>query len=367
MKVKILIISLLILLLIACSEKSNMKGNSKNSTNDIQNNIEAEEENTTMFFYISKDDYINVRESPKGKILFKINGYGGEIYYWQFLGKDGNWYKLKYYDYDNKDYKYNDKEVYIYDSEITTNKTFNYNNLNSEEERFIKAVENNDIQTVEELLKNKKIEINKSIYNHNQKETEYYFYSSESKEYVALAIAVNNGNYKMVQILVENKANINIVCKAEEGDELFYYTEYTPFARAVRLGHYDIAKYLAENGADVNSTENTDSDGDAGTYIYQPLIMVLENGDYEFAKFLLSKGANVDCIMGEDYDGAADEYYTALIRAAKIGNYDMAKFLIDNGANISASRKIDGADTGETALDLAETEEIKELLRKAIK
>ena len=366
MKIKILIISLLILLLIACSEKSNMKGNSKNSTNDIQNNIEAEEENTTMFFYISKDDYINVRESPKGKILFKINGYGGEIYYWQFLGKEENWYKLKYYDYDNKDYKYNDKEVYIYDSEITTNKTFSYNNLNSEEERFIKAVENNDIQTVEELLKNKKIDINKSIYNHNQKETEYYFYS-ESKEYVALAIAVNNGNYKMVQILVENKANINIVCKEEEGDDLFYYAEYTPFARAVRLGHYDIAKYLAENGADVNSTENTDSDGDAGTYIYQPLIMVLENGDYEFAKFLLSKGANVDCIMGEDYDGAADEYYTALIRAAKIGNYDMAKFLIDNGANINASRKIDGADTGETALDLAETEKIKELLRKAIK
>ena len=367
MKIKILIISLLILLLIACSEKSNMKGNSKNSTNNIQNNIEAEEENTTMFFYISKDDYINVRESPKGKILFKINGNGGKIYYWQFLGKEENWYKLKYYDYDNKDYKYNDKEVYIYDSEITTNKTFNYNNLNSEEEKFIKAVENNDIQTVEELLKNKKIDINKSIYNHNQKETEYYFFYSESKEYVALAIAVNNGNYKMVQILVENKANINIVCKEEEGDDLFYYTEYTPFARAVRLGHYDIAKYLAENGADVNSTENTDSDGDAGTYIYQPLIMVLENGDYEFAKFLLSKGANVDCIMGEDYDGAADEYYTALIRAAKIGNYDMAKFLIDNGANINASRKIDGADTGETALDLAETEDIKELLRKAIK
>ena len=149
MKIKILIISLLILLLITCSEKSNMKGNSKNSTNDIQNNIE--------------DDYINVRESPKGKILFKINGYGGKIYYWQLLGKDGNWYKLKYYDYDNKDYKYNDKEVYIYDSEITTNKTFNYNNLNSEEERFIKAVENNDIQTVEELLKNKKIDINKYI------------------------------------------------------------------------------------------------------------------------------------------------------------------------------------------------------------
>ena len=364
MKIKILIISLLILLLIACSEKSNIKGNSQNSTNDIQNNIEAEEENTTMFFYISKDNYINVRESPKGKILFKINGYGGKIYYWQLLGKDGNWYKLKYYDYDNK--KYNGKEVYIYDSEITTNKTFNYNNLNSEEERFIKAVENNDIQTVEELLKNKKIEINKSIYNHNQKETEYYFYL-ESKEYVALALAVNNGNYKMVQILVENKANINIVCKEEEGDELFDYAEYTPFARAVRLGHYDIAKYLAENGADVNSTENTDSDGDGGTYIYQPLIMVLENGDYEFAKFLLSKGANVDCIMGEDYDGAADEYYTALIRAAKIGNYDMAKFLIDNGANINASRKIYGVDTGETALDLAETEEIKELLRKAIK
>ena len=44
MKIKILIISLLILLLIACSEKSNMKVNSQNSTNDIQNNIEAEEE-----------------------------------------------------------------------------------------------------------------------------------------------------------------------------------------------------------------------------------------------------------------------------------------------------------------------------------
>ena len=114
MKIKILIISLLILLLIACSEKSNMKVNSKNSTNDIQNNIEAEEENTTMFFYISKDDYINVRESPKGKILFKINGHVGKIYYWQLLGKDGNWYKLKYYDYDNKDYKYNDKKSYFF-------------------------------------------------------------------------------------------------------------------------------------------------------------------------------------------------------------------------------------------------------------
>lgn len=70
--------------------------------------------------------------------------------------------------------------------------------------------------------------------------------------------------------------------------------------------------------------------------------------------------------MGEDYDGAADEYYTALIRAAKLGNYEMAKFLIENGANINATREIFGEDTGETALDLAETEEIKELLRKAM-
>lgn len=365
---KILIICLLILGVIACSEKSNMKENYKTdkNANYIQNNIQSEmEDNTTMFFYTSKDNYINVRESPKGKILFKINGFGGKIYYWEFLGKEENWYKIKYYDYDNKEYKYNDKEVYIYDSEIKTNKTFNYNNLNAEEEKFIKAVEDNDIKTVEELLKSGKIDINKSIYIHNQKETEYYFYS-ESKRYNALAFAVNNGNYKMVEVLIENKANINVVCEEKEGEELFYYTDYTPFARAVRLEYYDIAKYLAENGADVNSTENTDSDGDGGTYIYQPLIMVLEKGDYGFANFLLSKGANVDCIMGEDYDGAADEYYTALIRAAKLGNYEMAKFLIENGANINATREIFGEDTGETALDLAETEEIKELLRKAM-
>ena len=186
------------------------------------------------------------------------------------------------------------------------------------------------------------------------------FNNSNDKSPVDLTLLEKSAenSAKIMQMIID-KVDKKLINDSLEGK--------TPLIIAVGNSYIDTAKILIENGADVNSTENTDSDGDAGTYIYQPLIMVLENGDYEFAKFLLSKGANVDCIMGEDYDGAADEYYTALIRAAKIGNYDMAKFLIDNGANINASRKIDGVDTGETALDLAETEEVKELLRKAIK
>ena len=87
-------------------------------------------------------------------------------------------------------------------------------------------------------------------------------------------------------------------------------------------------------------------------YEFTPLMFASYSGNYELAQFSIRNGADINA---EDSFG-----FTILMWASSGGNLEMVKLLAENGADIDAKNE-----DGKTALDLADTEEIKEILRKA--
>ena len=82
------------------------------------------------------------------------------------------------------------------------------------------------------------------------------------------------------------------------------------------------------------------------------LIWASYEGHLGVVQYLADNGANIN---DKDNDG-----WTALMRASWRGYSEIVKYLIEIGADINIKN-----DKGETALDLADTEEIKEIFRKA--
>ena len=82
------------------------------------------------------------------------------------------------------------------------------------------------------------------------------------------------------------------------------------------------------------------------------LIWASCKGDLEIVKLLVESGADIDA---KDNDG-----WTALMRASWRGYSEIVQYLVEIGADINIKNE-----DGKTALDLADTEEIKEILRKA--
>ena len=82
------------------------------------------------------------------------------------------------------------------------------------------------------------------------------------------------------------------------------------------------------------------------------LIWASCKGDLEIVKLLVESGADIDA---KDNDG-----WTALMRASWRGYLEIVQYLVEIGADINIKNK-----DGKTALDLSDTEEIKEVLRKA--
>jgi cytohesin len=109
---------------------------------------------------------------------------------------------------------------------------------------------------------------------------------------------------------------------------------------AVARGQKDVVQLLIANGADVNARG-----GSYGT----PLKIAACEGQTELTELLLASGADINDSVIE----------TALHTASRMGHKVCVDLLISNGADVNAKNY-----RGETALDLAKTEEIKELLRK---
>ena len=109
--------------------------------------------------------------------------------------------------------------------------------------------------------------------------------------------------------------------------------------------NYEICKLLIENGANVN---DKDFQG-ANALIYGSTFL---KWDLSIIKLLMDSGIEINA---QDKDG-----YTALMEATISGNYETVKLLIENEADINIKNN-----DGKTALDLAKTEEIKKVLRKA--
>ena len=151
--------------------------------------------------------------------------------------------------------------------------------------------------------------------------------------WTALMWASLNGHLEVVKYLIENGADIN--AKDKDG--------WTVLMWASREGHLEVVKYLIENGADINAKR------DSG---WTTLMEASRKGYLEIVKYLIENGANVNA---KDEDGE-----TALMWASRYGHLEVVKYLIENGADVNAKDN-----EGKTALDLADTEEIEEVLRKA--
>ncbi len=154
--------------------------------------------------------------------------------------------------------------------------------------------------------------------------------AADRKGYTALTMAAMNGHDKVVQLLIENGAKIDALNACGE----------TALITAAMNGHNKIVKLLLENGA---QTDATNRDG-------WTLTSAVMYGLEKVRGLLFANMAKITA--------ASD--WTALMMAANYGHYEVVKLLLENGANIHAQNQ-----DGKTASDLAKTEEIKEMLKKA--
>ena len=102
-------------------------------------------------------------------------------------------------------------------------------------ERLMKAIENNDIKQVSSILKKQKADIN------HISEVEGF------NNFTPLIFASDKGNYEIVKLLIDNRADIN--AKDNNG--------HIALIEAVDSGNYEkIVKLLVENGADIDAKDN---------------------------------------------------------------------------------------------------------------
>ncbi len=147
-----------------------------------------------------------------------------------------------------------------------------------------------------------------------------------------LTKAILSENYKKINKLLEKKKFL-----VDQSNSL----KWTPLIYAVDMGNDSIVKLLLEKGgAQVNITINTGE---------TPLHIAAKKGYAKIVTLLLSHKADMEV---QDLIRQ-----TPLIAAVRANRYNTAKILLEHGANpnhATSSKK--------TALDWAQTEEMKKLL-----
>lgn len=145
--------------------------------------------------------------------------------------------------------------------------------------------------------------------------------------------AVHVNQYEIVEILTKKGADLTL------GDA---YGD-TPLHRAAQSGNKKIMELLIRSGASVWSRNRQ----------YEtPLFKAASLGEIEAVKLLISKEAHVNV-----FDKKRN---TPLHKAALRGQKAMVKFLIENGADVKFKNE-----AGEKPVDIARTEEIKQILLEA--
>ncbi|MBD0392011.1 ankyrin repeat domain-containing protein [Wolbachia endosymbiont of Pentalonia nigronervosa] len=136
------------------------------------------------------------------------------------------------------------------------------------------------------------------------------------QEKTLLHYAAENGHKEVVEILLNNNAEIN----AKTTDKGL-----TPLHVAAQNGHLDVVNALLDKGADFNAKTI-----DKGL---TPLHSATLNGYLDVVKALLDKGA--------DFNAKAKDGWTSLHVAAQNGHLDVVKALLDKGADFNAKNKDD--------------------------
>jgi ankyrin repeat protein len=119
----------------------------------------------------------------------------------------------------------------------------------------------------------------------------------------------------------------------------------TPLHLASINNHIETAKLLLEKGVDVEAKDNIGR---------TPLYYASRDNHIEIAKLLLDRGADVEA---KDNIGR-----TPLYSATWNNHIETAKLLLDAGADVKAKDK-----WGRTPLDLAQSDEMRDLLKKYMK
>ncbi len=156
---------------------------------------------------------------------------------------------------------------------------------------------------------------------------------------VLMHAVANNGNPEVIKLLLDAGANVN--------DSNVYKRQALMWA--VRFTHNpEVIKLLLDAGADVNAKAIAN---------WTPLLCAtffrstVEERNIEVIKLLLNAGADVNA--KGDYDGVT----ALMIIVANYPHPQTIKLLLSAGADISATDN-----SGNTALDYAESNEIKRLI-----
>ena len=116
----------------------------------------------------------------------------------------------------------------------------------------------------------------------------------------------------IARLLIERGANINVNSAGQN---------HTPLDLAAREGDLEMVELLVDNGANVNN--------------YKPLQLASQKGYLEIVKYLVEHGANLnDQDIEIRFDGLSP-----LHEAVRGGHFDVVEYLIEQGADINATHE----------------------------
>jgi ankyrin repeat protein len=192
--------------------------------------------------------------------------------------------------------------------------------------------------------------------------------SQEDLGYSSLHVAVEKGHLEIVKLLLENNADVNI--QAGNKDIAFYLAvryghlkivkillKHTSkdhmlgaLYSAVRYGHLEIVKLLLDNGARDHINEKAKYGECTLLFLALDCHYIAVDDRLEIIKLLLENNAdvNIQTIYKK----------TPLHEAVEKGHLEIVKVLLSHGADTTLQNHHD-----ETALDLAQTDEMKNLFR----
>jgi len=171
---------------------------------------------------------------------------------------------------------------------------------------ILDAINTNNVVKLRKLLKNANIDIDIPI-------------DYDDAFIPILHLSIINGNIEVVQILIENGANINI-CDSY-GD--------MPLHLAINYRLYDIVILLIHSGADINATYSNGA---------SPLVMAIENNCTDIAIALIDSGTDIYQIIYKSIKAYNGQYINipsnALICSIIVNNIDIVNKLIYCNAKV---------------------------------
>lgn len=177
---------------------------------------------------------------------------------------------------------------------------------NSPVKELAKAVEKEDVQKINQILKDTLIKVD---------------YQEQKFGHTLLMLAIANNKIKSVEALLKNSANPTLSTKNKEDNSWSIATENYP-----DLCDTSILSLLADFNNDINFIQNIDRVENNGMHsiVKRTLLMIAVRNDcYAISKFLIDKGANINEYTY--YDG-----YGAITEAIIQNNINIAKYLIIN-------------------------------------